>query len=142
MNPPLTAKEIGHLWFEKVWNERNADLARELMAADAIGYLEGGLEVVGPEAFLAFQTSFLDAMPDIQINIEATLADDHDVCVQWSARASHSGPGLGLAPSGTQVDFRGVTWFQIADGKIVGGRDFWNKEALMQTLVAASNAVA
>jgi steroid delta-isomerase-like uncharacterized protein len=132
-----SAKEIGHLWFEKVWNQRDAALARELMAPDAVGYLEGEQEIIGPEGFLAFQASFLEAVPDLQIEIVEMISDEDDACIHWTARGTHSGPGLGFVPSGAPVFFRGVTWLQTADGRIISGRDFWNKEGLMQTMAAA-----
>lgn len=138
MNPHPTAKEIGRLWFENVWNERNHALARELMAADAIGHLEGGQDIVGPDAFLEFQAAFLAAIPDLRIEVIDSLADDDDVCVHWTAAGIHSGPGLGLVPSGSPVSFRGVTWFRTRGGRIVDGRDFWNMDGLMQTMRAAS----
>jgi steroid delta-isomerase-like uncharacterized protein len=133
-----TAKEIGHLWFEHVWNQRNPSKAHELMAVDAIGHLEGGQVIVGPDAFLEFQASFLAAVPDMRIAVVDSLADDNDVCVHWTATGTHSGPGLGVAPSGARVSFRGVTWFHTRDGQIVDGRDFWNIEGLMQTMRVAS----
>ena len=132
------AKEIGQLWFEKVWNQRDAALARELMAPDAVGHLEGGVEIVGPEGFLAFQASFLEAVPDLQIEIVGLVADEDDVCVHWTAKGTHTGPGMGFVPTGEMIFFRGVTWLQTAGGRIISGRDFWNKEGLMQTMAAAS----
>jgi steroid delta-isomerase-like uncharacterized protein len=138
MSTNLTAKEIGHLWFENVWNQRNPAQAHVLMAADAIGHLEGGLDIVGPDAFLAFQATFLAAIPDIRIEVVDSLADQDDVCVHWTATGTHSGPGLGLVPSGTRVSFRGMTWFRTRHGQIVDGWDFWNMEGVMQTMRTAS----
>lgn len=140
MNISRTPQEIGRLWIEKVWNERDASAARELMAADATGYLEGGIVVVGPEPFLEFQASYLQAMPDMYITVVGVLADENDVCVQWTARGTHTGEGLGMSPSGAEMNFRGVTWLNTASGQVVGGRDFWNQEGLMKTMAAASRA--
>lgn len=142
MSTVFDTKEIGKLWFGKVWNERDQALARELMAPDAIGHLEGGQEIVGPDAFLAFQSSFLEAIPDLHIEIVSILSDEDDVCIHWTAEGTHTGPGLGFLPSGEKVFFRGVTWFQIGKGRIISGRDFWNLEGLMQTLAAASAVAA
>lgn len=137
MNTLPNAKEIGHLWFENVWNRRDHAKLHELMAPDAIGYLEGGQEIVGPDAFLAFQSAFLQAIPDIQIEVVNSLADEDDVCIHWTAKGTHTGPGLGMPPTGQEVSFRGVTWLQTKNGQVVGGRDFWNMEKLMRTLSSA-----
>ncbi|MEO5916346.1 MAG: ester cyclase [Luteolibacter sp.] len=138
MNTTPTAKEIGHLWFEHVWNLRDRAKLHELMAPDAVGYLEGGQEIVGPDAFAAFQSAFLEAIPDIHIEVVDSLADEDDVCVHWTAKGTHTGPGLGMAATGQEVSFRGVTWLHTKNGQVVGGRDFWNQDGLMRTL---SNAV-
>jgi steroid delta-isomerase-like uncharacterized protein len=132
-NPP-SPSEIGRLWFENVWNERDHQLARKLMAEDAVGHLEGGLKVVGLEAFFAFQEEFFAAMPDIKIDVMETLSADGGVCVRWQAKGTHSGPAWGMVPSGNVVTFEGVTWFHTKDGQIIDGRDFWNLGGFMQKL--------
>ena len=81
---------------------------------------------------------FLEAVPDLQIEVVGMVADEDDVCVHWTAKGTHTGPGMGFIPTGETVFFRGVTWFQTAGGRIISGRDFWNKECLMQTMAAAS----
>lgn len=114
-------------------------MARELMAPDSVGYLEGGQEIVGPEAFIAFQASFLEAMPDLHIEIVDSVADRENACIHWVASGTHTGAGLGITPVGLAVSFRGVTWLHTKDGKITGGRDFWNMDALMRTLANAAD---
>lgn len=132
-NPPSPG-EIGRLWFENVWNERDHELARCLMAEDVVGHLEGGLEVVGQDAFFAFQAEFFAAMPDLKIDVMETLSADGSVCVRWQATGTHSGSAWGMVPSGNVVTFEGVSWFHTMDGRITEGRDFWNLGGLMQKL--------
>ena len=55
-----TPEEVGRLWFERMWDRRELDLIRELLAENAVGHLEGGEEVVGPEAFARFQEEAAD----------------------------------------------------------------------------------
>lgn len=111
------------------------------MAPDAIGYLEGGQQIVGPDPFLEFQSQFLAIMPDLQLEVLDSIADDDAVCVQWKAKGTHTGAGMGFAPSGQSVSFHGVTWFKVKDGQVVEGRDFWNLSGLMQTLAAPAQVI-
>ncbi len=134
MNPPPTAREVGQLWFEKVWNGRDPAAAHELMAPEATGYLEAGQQIIGPEQFLEFQRNFLAAVPDIHIRIVECLADETNTCVHWRAAGTHTGDGLGFQPTGARVDFNGITWFRVRDGRIVDGRDFWNIGGLMEVM--------
>lgn len=141
MSAPYTPAEVGRLWFEKVWNDRDSTMIPELMAPDGIGYTEGDQKITGIGAFLEYRNQFLTAMPDLDIEIVDSLADDHAVCVHWHATGTHTGAGLGLDPTGQLVSFRGVTWFKVKDGKLTEGRDFWNMDGLMNTLAAGPPGV-
>lgn len=129
-------KEIGTRWFQEVWNQRNTAIIPELMTPDAIGHLEGGQDIVGPGQFLLFQESIFAALPDIHIEVLNALSDGDDACILWSAKAVHSGHGMGLSPTGKSVSFRGITWFHIINGRITEGWDCWNQGGLMSALVS------
>jgi predicted SnoaL-like aldol condensation-catalyzing enzyme len=121
MNPP---KEIAHRWFNEVWNERNVPLISELMAADAVGHIEGPVpKIIGAEQFMEFQSQLLAALPDLKVTILNSLSNETDACVLWQA----------MARDGT-VTFRGTTWFRVEDGKIVEGWDSWDHGGLTATL--------
>ena len=133
-----TPKEVGHLWFENVWDKRESHLISELMAPDGVGHLEGGQDIIGPGDFVKYQQSFLEAMPDIRLKVINSLADGDDVCINWQATGIHSGPAFGLDPSGAAVEFSGVTWLRVKNGQIVEGWDFWNRGGLIQTLAGGA----
>lgn len=140
MNPPPGPAEVGRIWFEEMWNRRDAALAREYMAPGAIGYLEGGRTITGPEDFLMFQQSFLRAIPDIALEVLNLVAQGEDVCVHWKADGTHTGSGLGFPATGAKVSFQGTTWLKVREGKIREGRDFWDMTGLMKTLSSAKMA--
>lgn len=134
MNETRTPREVGELWFGPMWNNRDVKLMHELMAPDAIGHLEGGLDTVGPAGFEKFQADFLSAVPDLKVQAVNFLADADDVCIHWKAGGTHSGPGMGMTPTGEQVSFQGVTWLRVKNGQIVEGWDFWNLDSLMKKM--------
>jgi steroid delta-isomerase-like uncharacterized protein len=129
-----TPEEVGRLWFERMWDRRELSLIDELLGKNAIGHLEGGEEVVGPEAFAQFQEEFLEAIPDIRLKVNKLLADNSDVCIHWSATGTHRGSGFGCNATGCPVDFQGVTWLRVKDGVIIEGWDFWNMDRLMRKM--------
>src|SRR4051794_17286459 len=110
MSAILSPEEVGVRWFTEVWNNRNVDIIPELIAEDAKGHLEGGQEIVGPDGFVAFQKAFLEALPDVKVEILNSLSDGDDACILWIAKATHTGAGYGLVPTGKSVTFRGITW--------------------------------
>ncbi len=140
-DPSRTPAEVGRLWFERMWDRRELNLIRELLAENAVGHLEGGAEVVGPDAFARFQEEFLEAIPDIRLKVNNLLADESEVCIHWSATGTHVGSGFGCNATGCTLDFQGVTWLRVKDGMIVEGWDFWNMDRLMRQMSGGTTAV-
>lgn len=120
-------------WFEEVWNERRDETVHEIMHPESVGHMEGG-EAHGPSDFLAARASLLDAFPDLRVSVDDTAADGEHVVVRWSARATHSGSGLGVAATSRSVAFRGMTWLTFRDNKVVEGWDAWNLGGLLESL--------
>ena len=56
------------------------------------------------------------------------------VAVRWHVDAAHKGDGLGFPPSHRRVSFRGMTWLELAGGRIVSGWHSWNLGSLLQEL--------
>jgi steroid delta-isomerase-like uncharacterized protein len=135
--------DIVRSWFDQVWNQRRDAAVHELLHSGGIGHLEG-MDVQGPEQFLAARAALLDAFPDLSVTVEATVSDGPDVVVRWSARGTHSGEGLGFPASKRRASFRGMTWLRFSGGQIVEGWDSWNLGQLLQELRngAASIGVA
>lgn len=138
MNNPEFARELALRWFREVWNEHKTETIHELLASDAVGHLEGGRDVIGAEHFAAFHASLLQALPDLQVEILRTIAETDQVCVLWRFTGTHTGPAFGLPPTGAALSTRGMTWFRIANGRIIEGWDAWNQEALLTTLAGGA----
>ncbi|QDU38975.1 SnoaL-like polyketide cyclase [Maioricimonas rarisocia] len=124
-------------WFEEVWNQRRTETIDELLTDESCGELEGAT-VRGPKEFKEHvHAQFLAAFPDLKFTVEGTVAEGDEVVIRWRATGTHQGDGLGLKATGQPISFRGMTWQQFRDGKLVGGWDCWNQEALMSKLRAA-----
>lgn len=113
-------------WFEEVWNQKRAETIDELMAAEIEGYgLTNDPAVVmrRPDDFKPYYHSFVSAIPDIRVEVEDTIAEGDKVAARCRVTGTHSGPGLGVLPTGRAVDFRGTVFLRFRDGRIVEG---WN----------------
>jgi steroid delta-isomerase-like uncharacterized protein len=130
------SRELARRWFEEVWNLRRDETVRELLADGAVAHMEGG-EAVGAESFLQARAALLGAFPDIRVTVEDVVSDDDRAVVRWSAGGRHSGGQLGIAASGRDVRFRGMTWMRFENGKIVEGWDAWNLGALLEACRSA-----
>jgi steroid delta-isomerase-like uncharacterized protein len=126
---------LARRWFEEIWNVRRAETVREIMAPVCEGHMEG-LEVHGPEDFLAARETLLGAFPDFRVNVEGVIAEGDEVAVRWSATGTHRGETLGFPASNRPAAFRGITWMTFRDGQMVRGWDAWNQGRLLQELQA------
>jgi steroid delta-isomerase-like uncharacterized protein len=125
-------KALVRRWFEEVWNKGRADAIEEMFAADGIAHGlsdESGNPLRGPKHFREYQAQMKTAFPDMQISIEDMVAENDLVAVRCNVRGKHSGEGFGIAASNAPVEFSGMSFVRIADGKIVEG---WNNFDFMR----------
>lgn len=117
---------ILHRWFDEVWNKGRREAIDEMLSPDAIAHGltdANGNEVRGAEAFKSFYDSFREAFPDIQVIVEDTVAEGKTVVTRCKVKATHTGEGMGLAPTDSSVEFNGMCMVRVEDGKIL---ESWN----------------
>ena len=124
---------IARRWFDEVWVAGGEATVDQLMAPDCVGQMEG-VQIRSPMDFKDARRRMLIAFPDLRITIEDTIEEGGRVAVRWNAKATHSGEGLGIAPTKRRVSFRGITWLEVREGRIVRGWDRWNLGALVESL--------
>lgn len=124
-------------WFRDVWSEGGETAVDALMAADGHGWIEGGF-VRSPAEFKAARQALLEAFPDLAISLDDLIVDGDKAAARWTVEATHLGAGLGLAPTGKRVAFRGMTWMEWRDGRMTRGWDSWNLGGLVQELASAA----
>lgn len=133
MNPNA---EAARRWYTEVWRSGGEPTVHELMAEDIVGYMEG-VDIRSREEFLAERRRLLQVFPDLKIVAQDAIAEGDKVVVRWHVDATHKGEGLGFPPSNRRVSFRGITWLEFKDGRIVRGWDSWNLGSVLQSLSAA-----
>jgi steroid delta-isomerase-like uncharacterized protein len=113
-------------WFEEVWNSGRADAIDELFAEEGVAHGltdESGAELRGPAHFRTFHSRFREAFPDIEVVVEDTVSEGDKVAARCTVRGRHRGDSLGFKATDSPVDFTGMTFARIRDGKIV---EAWN----------------
>jgi len=126
---------LARRWFDEIWVAGGERAVDQLMAADAVGCMEGRT-VTGPTEFKDARRTLLHVFPDLSVTVEDTIEQDAKVAVRWTATATHRGEGLGVPPTNRKVSFRGITWLEFRDGRVVRGWDSWNLGALLAELQA------
>jgi predicted ester cyclase len=62
---------------------------------------------------------FRQAFPDWHAGQEASIAEGDLVAERFTARGTHQGELLGVAPTGREVVLAGINIFRVQDGKVV-----------------------
>jgi len=136
---PETNRELAACWFEEVWNKHRREAIGEMLADDAPIH-EGGITVHGPAGFYTFFDRMQTAFSDIRVTVKETIAEGDKVCVRWSCSLKHTGPGLGMEPTGETLETTGITIIRVADGKLVEGWQNWDMLGIMQQIQERGHA--
>jgi predicted ester cyclase len=111
--------------FEEIWNHKDLAAADELMAQDYLehavapfGQAEPG-RVNGPAAMLETAQWLLAQFPDLQMTIEAMVAEGDTVAVRVLSEGTNLGPLNGvMPPTGKRFAARQSHWFRVENGKL------------------------
>jgi predicted ester cyclase len=123
---PLSPRELTHLYFEAC-NERRFELFDLVFPADFLSHLRLG-DVVGLPAFKALMAQFFEAFPDAWWTLEEEIYTADRAIIRYYFEATHMGPFLGIAPTGTKVRVDGCEVAHVRDGQLV---EIWNYADLM-----------
>jgi steroid delta-isomerase-like uncharacterized protein len=127
-------------WFEEVWNQGREAAIDELCAKHAVGHgqTHDGSDLVGPEHFKKFWHIFRGAFSSIHFEIHQTVEQGEMVMARWTLTANHTGPFLGMAPSGRRITTTGMSVQRFVDGQIVEAWDNWDQLGAFSQLGAVS----
>lgn len=123
-------------WFEEVWNQKSEAAIDELLAPDCVAYGLPDPDAVlhGPEAFKSLYRNFLNAFPDLQIEVLDVIAAGDRAAARWRVTATHLGDGLGFPATGKLITLDGATIFVFSGGRIKEGWNTMDVRQLFETL--------
>ena len=68
--------------------------------------------------------------------IEDLIAEGDKVVARWRSRATHQGDYMGIAPTGNEVEFTGISFYRIEGGKIAQSWNIEDQLGLMRQIGA------
>ena len=127
-------------WFEEVWNQGREETINELCAQEAVGHGQtlDGSSISGPEHFKQFWRNFRSAFTAVHVEIHRTIEEGDTVVAHWTLKAQHSGPFLGMKPTGKEIAAKGMSIQRFAEGKIIEAWDNWDQLGVLTQLGAVS----
>src|SRR5215213_7989145 len=111
-------RELVMRFFNEAFNEGNAHVIRELVAPEHVSHLPTG-DHYGPEGVRIDISGFRSAFSDLKLEIDECFEADERVVYRFTARGTHDGPFMGVAPSGHRVEIQGIGIDRISSGKTV-----------------------
>jgi predicted ester cyclase len=114
---------------EELWNHSgDLDAAEELFAA-------GEAEAAKQQA-----ADFRRGFPDVTSTVEDLIAEGDKVVARWRSRATHRGDYMGIAPSGKEVEFTGISFYRIEGNKIAESWSVEDQFGLMRQIGAVAES--
>jgi steroid delta-isomerase-like uncharacterized protein len=132
---PDESKRMTRWLIEEAYNRGRLDVVGEVFVPDAVIH-DPALQqdVVGVEAIKDMIGAFRRAFPDFVVAVEDQIAEGDRVAVRWTARGTHNGDLWGIAATGKEVTFSGVSVYRFAIGRIAESWSNWDTIGLMQQL--------
>jgi len=123
-------KRILRATYERWWNAGDVDSVDELVADDYVDH-SAVVTSQGKEGLKELIREFHQGFPDMGEQLEDAIAEEDKVVGRFRMWGTHSGPFLGIPPTGRRVEITGIDIFRIVDGKIV---EMWYEDDLMSMM--------
>lgn len=128
-----SARELGRLWFEVVWNRGRRGAIAELLSPNVVLH-DAGVDSVGIEPFLLFFDRMQDTFSEIHVDVEEILEEFDKACIRWTCTAKHTGFGFGIPPTGAEVRVTGLSVIHVEEGKVVEAWQNWDMLGMMEQI--------
>ena len=129
-------KAVMRRFYEEFVNAGNLAVAEEIIAPDCQLHFGSMFMGTGPEAFKQTRLMMYAGFPDLRWTIEEMIAEGDKVAERLTARGTHEGEFMGVAPTGKRVEFQRIATVHIREGKISENRGMPDMLGLLQQLGA------
>jgi steroid delta-isomerase-like uncharacterized protein len=134
-------KEIARKDVEECWNQGKVDRLDQYVTKDCRYHdpvfpsLATGLDSIRQHI-----NTCRSGFPDLRFTIDDMIAERDEVVAHWTARGTHQGTFLGVAPTKKSAQVSGTSICRIKNGKISEQYMDWNLLTLLEQLGVASAA--
>lgn len=93
------------------------DVLGEICTADVVNHTPLD-DLRGLEALTAYERRIHEAIPGFDVAFEDLVVEGDRVAMLLTISGTHAGPLLGVAPTGTDVEFANTVFHRMVDGRI------------------------
>ena len=127
-------KALAKRAWEEMFNQKKLDVIDELFASDYIYHGPQGQEFRGTETLKQLLSSYLEAFPDLHMEVEDLIVEGDKIVSRVISRGTHKGEFHGIPPTGKEVTGTIILITRIADGKFVEDWESRDDLGLLQQL--------
>lgn len=125
-------KMYSHVW-DEIINHRKLEMFNDSnFTKDVVMHVNPDKQ--GIDSARAYYSNYLTGFSEITFTIKDVFGSGNKLVKHWNFKGKHTGPFLGIAPTGKKVDIDGVTLVRMEHGKIAEERDFLDNLEFMQQL--------
>lgn len=134
----MSTSVIARRFFDEIFSEGKLNLVDELFAAEYVGHPSEHEETTrGPQGVREYVGALRGGVSDLTVAVDDQVVEGDKVVTRWTARGTHDGELMGIAPTGRTAAVTGITIQRILDGKVVEGWTNWDLMGLLQQLGVA-----
>ena len=127
-------KALFRRFIEEVENAKNTDAVDQFFAADYLDHNPPPFGEPGIEALKQAMRMFFTAFPDLIVEVDDLLAEGNKVVGRITARGTHQGELMGIAPTGKQVTMKEIHIVRYSGGMVVEHWGIEDNMSMMQQL--------
>jgi steroid delta-isomerase-like uncharacterized protein len=127
-------KQLVERGFQRLMNNGELAIADELVSADFLNHEAPPEAPRGPAGLRGMVTMLRTAFPDFHIEVAELIAEGDKVVARTTLHGTHTGPFMGIAPTGRRFEQEQIHIFRFADGKAIEHRAVRDDFSMMQQL--------
>ena len=85
---------------------------------------------------LGSQLLYIDALSEIQLQIQSTSGEQAKIITRWTVRGKHDREFLGMEPTGREVSFGGMTESLLLGDEVSQEFHYWDVIELLRQIQA------
>lgn len=101
-------------------NDGDAEMIKENLTDDFVRHdmVQVFSPALGKDGAGEFVEALHQSLPDLHVDIEDIFASGDRVVVREVNRGTHTGPFLGVQPTGRRIEFSGINIYRIENGRV------------------------
>ncbi len=116
-----------------VWNHKDLNVIAQTFHEKALIHSPLG-DFQGISGMQEVINQWINAFPDIELNIIDTLVEGSKVVIQWEAQSTHTDTFLSIPATGQRIRYQGITVYRFEQLKVIEYWTYLNLHSLLSQL--------